>query len=139
MNSKRKGDTSEAYVKAMLIRKGYNIYEPATEDTQSDLVVDTCEGLKRVQVKTARDTDTGIVFNTSKISSNKTENWRKEYDKIDYFIVFKKREEREDEYYTIHSEEAPSSTMSIRHEPCSQKQPNINWFEDYVGIKLPKP
>ena len=49
--TQRKGDIATAQAIATFTRLGYDVSVPITESAKYDLVVDTPEGLRRVQVK----------------------------------------------------------------------------------------
>ena len=49
--TQRKGDTAVAQAIASFTKIGYDVSLPLTESASYDLIVDTVEGLKRVQVK----------------------------------------------------------------------------------------
>lgn len=57
--TQRKGDIATAQAIATFTRLGYDVLVPITESAKYDLVVDTPDGLKRVQVKysSRRDVD----------------------------------------------------------------------------------
>lgn len=49
--TQRKGDIATAQAIATFTRMGYDVSIPVTESAKYDLIVDTPDGLKRVQVK----------------------------------------------------------------------------------------
>lgn len=49
--TQRKGDFATAQALATFTRMGYDVLIPVTESASYDLVIDTFEGLKRIQVK----------------------------------------------------------------------------------------
>lgn len=53
--TQRKGDLATAQAIATFTRVGYDVLIPITESAAYDIVVDTPEGLKRVQVKYSSD------------------------------------------------------------------------------------
>ena len=52
MSKISKGDLSKAFVIANLLKKGYRVLEPVSEDSRYDLVVDLKGKFLRIQVKT---------------------------------------------------------------------------------------
>jgi hypothetical protein len=58
--TQRKGDTAVAQAIATFTRKGYDVLIPLTESAPYDLVVDTGEGLKRVQVRYTSTNDVDL-------------------------------------------------------------------------------
>lgn len=53
--TQRKGDLATAQAIATFTRMGYDVLIPITESASYDIVLDTPEGLKRVQVKYSSD------------------------------------------------------------------------------------
>jgi hypothetical protein len=53
--TQRKGDLATAQAIATFTRLGYDVLIPITESASYDIVVDTSDGLKRVQVKYSSD------------------------------------------------------------------------------------
>ena len=49
--TQRKGDIATAQAIATFTRLGYDVSVPITESAKYDLIIDTPEGLKRIQVK----------------------------------------------------------------------------------------
>lgn len=79
MNSQTKGDTAELRVAAELRSYGYTVLIPFSENEKYDLVVDTGDALKRVQVKHAPHVDGSIVVRCYTSNSSKTGNNRTIY------------------------------------------------------------
>lgn len=52
MNKVMKGDISKAFVTAMLIKEGYVVLDPISENSRYDLVIDTEKGFIKIQIKT---------------------------------------------------------------------------------------
>ena len=58
--TQRKGDLATTQAINTFIRMGYDVCIPITESAAYDLVVDTPDGLKRVQVKYSSDKDVDL-------------------------------------------------------------------------------
>ena len=55
------GDLAEMMVATELIRRGYFVSKPLTNGAPYDLLVDTDDGVKKIQVKSANTTPTGAL------------------------------------------------------------------------------
>lgn len=122
MDTKQRGEVSEAKVLAHLKSIGLTVLTPFGDNAKYDLVCDTDDGFVRVQVKTGKLQDNGaIIFNTATRGHNMEDAYQKEYDSndIDVFVVFCPQV---DEYYAVDVEDAPSSQMSLRVEPPGNGQ-----------------
>lgn len=131
MNTKDKGDISEAEVTTALLRKGWSVSTPVGDNDRYDLIADTGQELVRVQVKTAHWENGKVVFNTSSVVSKSGGQTMQEYtsDEIDVFAAYS---ERTDEIYWVPVDECGSSTKSLRVEDAKKASPKINWAEDYL-------
>ncbi|MCI0486829.1 MAG: group I intron-associated PD-(D/E)XK endonuclease [Blastocatellia bacterium] len=58
--TQRKGDLATAQAIATFTRMKYDVFVPITESAAYDLVIDTPQGLKRVQVKYSSDKDVDL-------------------------------------------------------------------------------
>jgi len=68
-NTTQLGDIAELMTAAELARRGYIVSRPLTNGAPYDLLVDTTEGIKRVQIKKASKTASGtwrLMCSTSK-------------------------------------------------------------------------
>ena len=85
MNKKAwKGSLVELRVIAELISRGYPVYSPFIQNGQADCIIETCEGFKKVQIKTAR-TKSRYKNYFAQIQSKNTKKNYSEHD-IDYII-----------------------------------------------------
>ena len=60
LSTQFKGDVTELLVSAYLLKLGYVVSKPLTQDSKYDLIVDINHKLIRIQVKTARSNDRTI-------------------------------------------------------------------------------
>ena len=93
LTTQQKGITTEIYVAAYLLERGYNVSQPFCQDSKYDLIVDVNNKLLRLQVKTARlnpDTNNSILFNCRSTTKNSKTNKSRYYepDEIDYFATY---------------------------------------------------
>jgi hypothetical protein len=58
--TQRKGDIATSQAIATFTRLGYDVSIPITESAKYDLIVDTPDGLRRVQVKYSSDRKVGL-------------------------------------------------------------------------------
>ena len=67
-HTQRKGDIATAHAIASFTKRGYDVLLPLTESAAYDLVIDTPEGLKRVQIKYAgtKEVDLRNIHSNSK-------------------------------------------------------------------------
>lgn len=132
MNTKDKGELSEAQVITRLKERGYAVLTPFGDNQKYDIVYEDEDGFKKVQVKTARKKGDKVEANLYTAVSNTNQNKRKTYTEkeIDEFMFYCPKTE---EIYRMPVEEAPKSEVTIRLKPAANGQKKgINWREDYL-------
>lgn len=98
--TQRKGDLATAQAIATFTRLGYDVLVPITESAAYDLVVDTPDGLKRVQVKYSSDREIdlrNIHSNSSGYVVKKTKQ-----DAYDWLYILYVRQEIQEEHLLTH-------------------------------------
>ena len=128
-NSKAKGDVSEGFVIAQLLKLGYALSIPFGDNQRYDLIVDDGERLWRAQVKTARLRDGCLVFNTT--SQNVLTGARRGYrGEIDLFLAYSPDTER---VYCVLIEAAGATEMWLRVDPPAYeaRRRTAKWARDY--------
>lgn len=131
-NSKDIGDISESRVISYLKKNGYNVSIPFGDNARYDLVLDIKDMLLRVQVKTGRETKKGVMrFNANSVIRKSGETQcREPYENdADVFAIFYPNL---DAIYWIPIEDAPETTMYLRYQEPEQRQPDINYVEQYT-------
>lgn len=130
MNTKDVGEASEARVIYEFKKRGTPVLQPVGDNQPYDIVIDSPDGLLKLQVKSGWVSDGVVKFNTSRISQ-RTSNSRTDYteDEIDAFVIFC---EELDECYWVDVSDASDGKMSIRFEDANFDHPNINWHTDYI-------
>lgn len=129
MNTRDKGTQSETYVISELLRCGYPVSQPLTEE-RYDLVVDTRDGFVAAQVKRMREARSGAIkFGCKSNYNGVTEGESYTADEIDGFIA---HHPETDQLYWVPVDDAPSTKMQIRVSEPENNSPNINWHKDYV-------
>lgn len=94
LSTQLKGDVTELLVSAYLLKLGYVVSKPLTQDSKYDLIVDVNHNLLRVQIKTARlnskTTGESIMFNCRSTTNNVRECKQRYYssEDIDYFATY---------------------------------------------------
>lgn len=88
MHPNAKGDISVLCLSAALMSNGYVVLKPVSDHYRFDLIIYKEEIFNRIQCKTGRIIDNGIVFNTSSVDA-KNENGRRDYrGEIEFFGVY---------------------------------------------------
>lgn len=88
--TKKTGLTTELQCQLYFTELGYNVSIPLCEDCKYDMIVDFNGILKKVQVKTCRETKNGIEISTRSIQRNSKEFQSITYcpNDVDYFATF---------------------------------------------------
>jgi hypothetical protein len=132
MDTKEIGELSEAKVLVELKSLGFTVSTPFGDNAKYDLIFDDGSSLHKVQVKTGRLKDRGVVsFNTATRGHNTDNTYQKEYteEDIDVFVVYCPQNEN---LYAVDVEDAPNSSMSLRvEEPGNGQTKGINMAEDF--------
>lgn len=134
LSTKKKGEMGELKVLAKLAELGLDVYTPFGESTPSDIIVDSRDSLKRVQVKMAHSInskDGAIKFNCKSTRSNFTETTEHSYKGlIDGFAVYYPKDES---FYYVPIEDAAKTKMTLRLDPPANNQTTgVNMAEDYI-------
>lgn len=128
LSSKEKGNLTELQCLTAFYKLGYKASIPYGENNRYDFILDVDGILLRIQVKTCKETETGIKIpcrstqvNTSQIKSH---GYTKE--EIDYFATF-----YNEKCYLIKVEECSSEkTLSFSDKRTNQHSPNF--IDDYL-------
>jgi len=133
-DTKQVGEASEARILSELKSLGYTVLTPFGDNAKYDLVYDKDGEFIRVQVKTGKIHDSGVVkFRLRTAGHNNTDGtYRKSYteDDIEQFAVYCPQN---DSCYLIDFEDTPEATMSLRIEPSDNGQTKgVNMAEDYL-------
>lgn len=129
MNSKAKGEISEAIILSKLIELGYSVSLPFGNNQRYDLILDDGARLMKIQCKTGRIRNDCVIFNTC---SNNGFTYKKVSYKnqVDYIIVYCFDNNK---LYKIPASDLPERGMSLRLiEPKKgSNQSSIRWARDY--------
>ena len=128
MNTKTKGDISEAAVLSALIKAGYVVLLPWGDKERYDLVVDHNGQFYRVQVKTGRYKNGCVRFFSC--SKHARQGHRESYvGQIEYFAVYSFKL---DKCYLIPIQDSCETETSLRVEPTKNQQDyKVRWAKDY--------
>jgi hypothetical protein len=128
MNTFEKGNLSEAILTAKLLEAGYNVLIPVGSGHRYDLVIDTKDGFKKVQVKTGRIYGDNIIFNTS--SNNKGYKRRSYHGEVDLMGVYCPELK---ECFLVPVNCTGKSSMALRITPTKNKQnKGVNYKDKYL-------
>jgi hypothetical protein len=130
MNTKDKGELSEAKVLSKLKERGFAVLTPFGDNQKYDLVFDEDGDFNRVQVKTGNMKNGSINFNCYTALSNTKENKSKTYSKneIDCFMVYCPDT---DGVYKVPVEDIDGSSKCLRVDDVSKYyNGDIDWAED---------
>lgn len=131
MNTKQVGDASEAAVVAELIKRGYTVSIPFGDNDPYDLVVDSAEGLHRVQVKTGWIEDGCLRFKTGSKTTEDGATHVTDYspEDVDAFAV---RGRETAPLYWVPIEAASRKNTYLRIDPARIEHPNITRAEEFA-------
>lgn len=134
MNTKDKGDISEAKVQARYMELGYTVLEPRGDNERYDIVVQPPESdeFVRVQIKTARSKNGGEKLEFSTNSSNPhSSDWDGKYSSqnVDVFAVYFPDK---DHYFEVPIEECGhTKTLTYVGTDRPELEGRLNMTEDY--------
>ena len=131
LTTQQKGITTEMYVAAYLLSLGYNVSQPMCQDSKYDLIVDVNGRLLRLQVKTARLSDTNsIIFNCRSTTKNSKTHKARSYsaDEIDYFATY-----WDHKVYLVPVGQCSSEKRLHLNRP---KQSNWSYIEDFEAQEV---
>lgn len=129
LNSKQLGNITEVSVILEFLKLGYNVLIPYGDCERYDCVVDINGKLYKIQIKTSKEEDGKIVFNTASTHYSDGKCIHTSYTKqdIDYFATFYKNK-----CYLIPVEEAGNRTTSLRFTaPKNNQTRGVKWANKY--------
>lgn len=115
-----KGDIAELMAAAELAKRGYIVSRPLTNGAPYDLLVDTDEGIKRIQVKKANPFENGSLRVV--LCSNKWHRGRTRisyHGRVDYLIAV---DTDSGKYYIFGGDDLKSDELRIRLTPTMNNQ-----------------
>lgn len=127
MNPSRKGERTEGVVLATLLRLGKNVLLPFGSHLRYDLVFEEDASFRRVQCKTGRIRNGGIVFNTSSRTSGSNRGYVGE---IDLFGVY--CPENEGVYLVPVQDVGVTEAKLWIATPRSKRHFVVRWAADYL-------
>jgi len=131
MNTKQVGDTSEAIVLAELIGRGYTVSVPFGDNDPYDLVVDTADGLHRVQIKTGWIEDGCLRFKTGSKTTREGATVVEDYTDSDV-ESFAVRCGDTGELYWVPVGVVGQKNTYLRVEPPEIDHPNVTLAEEFT-------
>ena len=132
-DTNRVGEISEAAIITRFLQPGYVVLTPYGGNQRYDLVIEDVDGqFWRVQCKTARIDESGMILRFSTSISNVTGKNRQPRNyrgQCDYFAAYN---ERLNKVYLISVDQVGSSGASLRLAPSKNNQDkNKLWARDY--------
>lgn len=132
MNTKDKGDISEAKALLEFSKRGIPVLIPWGDNLRYDMVIELNKTFYRVQVKTANEERNGAILCYTRSSTNHTSNKKLSTyeDDVDYFVFYN---QKRDIIALVPIDVVnEKKTLSLRIEKpknCAVK--NVRYFEDY--------
>lgn len=136
MNSKTKGDISEAKALFEFQKRGIPVLIPWGDNLRYDMVIELNNCFYRIQVKTANEIKNGVVKCYTRSSTNHTTNKHlTTYENdVDYFVFYN---QILDKVALVPIKEVGNQkTISLRLEPPKNNQNNLRYFDDYSFDKI---
>jgi len=130
LNPTQIGDISEAMVRARFIEKGYVVLVPLNSGLRYDIAVEKDGVFKRVQIKTGRMLDTGVIlFNSSSLDPSTRNSQVDYYGDIDWFAIYCPFNRKT---YLMNVNDTPPNHGRLRVEPTKNNQTKgIRWATDH--------
>jgi PD-(D/E)XK endonuclease len=133
MQTREKGNLTEAKILAALVAAGYLVSIPFGEGHKYDFIIDDSSSLWRVQCKTGRVKKGVLIFNSYSQSGNGATK-QGYYGLADLFAVL---HPESGEVYLVPVEKFGSTGISLRLVPTLSGQvQKINWAADYLLTSL---
>ena len=129
MNPKAKGEISEAAVLARLVDQGYPVSIPFGNNQRYDFIVETGKALVRVQCKTGKACDDGILFKAC--STNGFTGVDTGYSgQADVFVVYVPTTRK---FYWVPVEDVKAIRVKLRTKPPKKDSSTAGyrWAKDY--------
>src|SRR5918912_773972 len=136
MQTREKGNLTEAKILAALVAAGYLVSVPFGEGHKYDFIIDDSVGLYRVQCKTGRIKKGALLFNSYSQSGNGAT--KQGYHGLaDLFAVLNPES---DEVYLVPVEGFGTAGVTLRLVPTLSGQvQRVNWAVDYLLRTLNPP
>ena len=133
MQTREKGNLTEAKILAALVAAGYLVSVPFGEGHKYDFIIDDSVNLRRVQCKTGRVKKGVLLFNSYSQSGNGATK-QGYYGLADLFAVLNPES---GEVYLVPVENCGTTGVTLRLTPTLSGQvQNINWAVDYLLTPL---
>jgi hypothetical protein len=136
MQTREKGNITEAKILAALIEAGYLVCVPFGSGHKYDLVIEDSTNLYRVQCKTGRVRNGCLIFNSYSQSGNGSTK-QSYYGLADLFGVLNPET---GDVYLVPVEEFGSAGVVLRLVPPLNRQvQKINWAANYLLTSISRP
>ncbi len=136
MNSKDKGDLSEAKALFEFQKHHIPVLIPWGDNLRYDMVIELNNSFYRVQVKTANEIKNGAVKCYARSSTNHTTNKHLQsyVNDVDFFVFYN---QNLDKIALVPIKDiGDKKNISLRIEPPKNHQKNLKYFDDYSFDKI---
>jgi len=129
MNSKRKGNITEAAILTEFIKRGIPVLLPFGDNERYDMVIEVNGDFKRIQCKTGRYRNGCVNFQCCSSQAHRGKGYQSYKDDIDYFAVYC---EELNLHALVPIELSKKTEAHLRVENTKNLQTkNIVWFSDF--------
>ena len=129
LNTKQKGDISEAIIIARLLQLGYDVLEPRGDRLEYDIVVDTSKKFIRIQCKTGLFRNGVITARCCGHTHKEGKHQTKHYVNIDYLAIYC---EDLDKVYMIDKNDIQKFMITLRiDESRNGQRRDIRYAKNY--------
>jgi hypothetical protein len=128
MNTKAKGEISQAIIMTRLLQKGFSVSIPFGDNQRYDLLLDTGTELLKVQCKTAWLDRGRLRANTCSTFPNKNRKRINYIDSIDMFLIYSPDT---DKVYKVNIRDAGITEIILRLDAPKRKDKNIRMAKDF--------
>lgn len=133
--SKSKGQRSEGFILAALLKSGKTVLVPFGDNQRYDLVIDSgAKGFVRVQCKTGRLRGGAVVFNASSTHDHRNKKTRDYRGQADVFGVYCPDN---DQIYIVPVSDVGTRIAHLRLTASKNNQLNKIRFADLYVLKMP--
>nr|DAL49299.1 MAG TPA_asm: PD-(D/E)XK endonuclease [Caudoviricetes sp.] len=131
MNSKDKGNMTEAKALYEFIKRGIPVYRPFGDNTRCDMIIDVNNNLYRIQAKTSNMESHGSIMGYTRSSKNHTTNKRLDtyVGQVDYFVFYS--QSRDKIALVPMGVIGEQKSINLRLDPPKNNQKNVHYFDDF--------
>lgn len=132
MNSKDKGDITQAKLELVLLTRGYTILNPRGDNQRYDLVIEKDGKFERVQCKTGRLRNGSVVFSSCSSSYHRNGKKQPYINQIEYFGVY--CPDNDTCYLIPETEVNNKDACKLRIDEPKKSNSRFIWAKDYILV-----